>query len=64
MHHPVGSGFPRFSSTGTVSIMVADENDNPPTFSQTEFRLSLLVTVHHLREHNTNSRELGFLAVV
>ncbi len=51
MHHPVGSGFPRFSSTGTVSVMVADENDNPPTFSQTEFRLSLQVTIHYLREY-------------
>ncbi len=28
-----------------MSIMVADENDNPPTFSQTEFRLSLQVRI-------------------
>jgi hypothetical protein len=47
-----------------VSIMVADENDNPPTFSQTEFRLSLQVTIHYLREHSTNSRGPGFLVVV
>jgi hypothetical protein len=30
--------------------MVADENDNAPTFSQTEFRLSLQV-IHYLREY-------------
>ena len=35
------SGNPRLSSTGTLSVIVEDENDNPPKFSQAQYTVSL-----------------------
>ena len=35
-------GNPRLSSTGTLSVLVEDENDNAPVFSQTQYSLSVL----------------------
>ena len=36
------SGNPRLSSTGTLSVLVEDENDNAPVFGQAQYSLSLL----------------------
>ena len=35
------SGFPRLSSTGTLSVLLQDENDNAPQFDQDKYTFKL-----------------------
>ena len=36
LYLPIYLGYPRLSSTGTLSVLVEDLNDNPPTFHQNQ----------------------------
>ena len=38
---PHGTGFPRLSSTGTLSVLLQDENDNAPNFSQDKYNFKI-----------------------
>ena len=48
------SGNPRLSSTGTLSVLIKDENDNPPIFAQSQYTLMM----------NENNNPNTFLATL
>ena len=48
------SGNPRLSSTGTLSVLIKDENDNPPIFVQSQYTLMM----------NENNNPNTFLATL
>lgn len=39
--HFLLSGFPRLSSTGTLSVLLQDENDNAPEFDQDKYTFKI-----------------------
>jgi len=52
----------RRSSTATVTVMVTDTNDNPPTFSQGDYSASVIETAKKgtlVSAINANDRDSG-----
>jgi hypothetical protein len=49
------SGFPRLSSTGTLSVLLQDENDNAPQFDQDKY------TFQVKENNNPGAIKKGFL---